>query len=129
MFSTRTVLFALVATAAATLAAKPALADATVKVPFSFTVEGKQCPAGRYVIKGDASTNTVTLISRHSAKVFTWIVVPNGLEGNPRSVVLRFEQSGPQHVLQSIRYGAQSTARLDKHNTSDDEMESERGGR
>ena len=129
MFSTRSVMFALVATAAASFAAKPALADATVKVPFSFTVEGKKCPAGQYVIKGDASSNIVTLVGKHSKQIFSWILVPNTEAGSNPSVVLRFDESGAQHVLQSIKYGAQSTARLDKHTATEEEQESERGGR
>ena len=53
MLNSRFLLVALVATATATLSAKPAHADASVKVPFSFTVDGKLCPAGTYRVKSD----------------------------------------------------------------------------
>jgi len=129
MFSTRSLLFALVATAAATLVARPALADATVKVPFKFMVDGKQCPAGRYLIKGDSQTHIVTLVGRDSSKIFSWIVFPNTGDENDRSVVLHFEQSGAEQVLRSIQYGTQSTLRLKDHTATADEMESESGGR
>jgi hypothetical protein len=130
MFSTRSLLFALVATAAVSLATKPALADASVKVPFSFTVDGKKCPAGRYLVKGDATSNTVTLVGRDSSRIFSWIVIPNTAQGNSQSVVLRFEGAGPEHVLRSIQYGSQATARIQNRTLSGDDADNTaHGGR
>jgi hypothetical protein len=130
MLRTRFLLSALVATAVATLAAKPAHADASVKVPFNFTVDGKQCPAGRYLIRGDEQSNTVTLVGKDSTRIFSWVVVPQGGDANPRSVVLRFDQLSNGHVLRSIQYGLQSTSRLDKQAfQSDETQDGTRGGR
>jgi hypothetical protein len=130
MLRSRFLLVALVATAAATFAAKPARADASVKVPFSFTVDGKECPAGRYLVRGDAMNNTVTLVGRDASRIFSWIIVPRSSEVNPASVVLRFDQRGSDHALRSIQYGSQSTGRLDKQAPPSDEMQdAERGGR
>ena len=129
MLRSRFLLVALVATAAATLAAKPAHADARVKVPFSFTVGGKRCLAGTYLVRGDAASNTVTLVG-HNSSVFSWIILPKVSEVDPNKVVLQFDQAGFDHALRSIQYGSQATARLDTHRQeSDEEQESEHGGR
>jgi hypothetical protein len=128
MLRTRFLWFALVATAAATLTPRLAHADASVKVPFSFTVAGRVCPAGRYIIKGDPGTTTVTLVGRDSSKIFSWIVFPINGDANPKAVVLRFDQSGSEHVLRSIQYGSQSTTRLDVHASPTDAMQDSVGG-
>jgi hypothetical protein len=130
MLNSRFLLVALVATATATLSAKPARADASVKVPFSFTVDGKQCPAGTYRVKSDAPTNTVTLVGRDSSKIFSWIIVPKTGEGDPKKVVLQFDLAGSDHALRSIQFGSQATSRLDTHRQQSDEMQDTvRGGR
>jgi hypothetical protein len=119
---------ALVATSAAALTAVPAHADARVKVPFSFTVNGKVCPAGIYRVKSDRENNAVTLIGRDSAKTFSWVVVPTSASENPNRVVLQFDKSN--HALRSIQYGAESTSRLDtQRHESDEDNDSARGGR
>ncbi len=129
MLRSHFLLVALVATAATTLAAKPAHADARVKVPFSFTVDGKLCPAGMYRVKSDPANNAVTLIGRNS-KTYSWVAVPMTGEGDSKRVVLQFDQAGSDHALRSIQYGAQSTARLDTHVRDSDETEdAARGGR
>jgi len=122
MLRSRFLLVAFAAVATTTFATKPAHADARVQVPFSFTVEGKQCPPGRYIVKGDAGSNTVTLIGRGS-RVFSWIVVPTSVDRTGKEVVLRFDQSGSEHSLRSIQYGAQSTSRIDDHARQSDEMD------
>lgn len=129
MLRSRFLIVALVATAAATLAAKPARADARVKVPFSFTVEGKQCPAGTYMVKGDATTDTVTLVGRDPSKIFSWIIAPNTTGADPNRVVLEFDQAGSEHVLRSIHYGSQATLRLDTRVRPDESEDTVRGGR
>ena len=130
MLRSRFLLVALVAIAAATLTAKQALADASVKVPFSFTVDGKRCPAGTYLLKGDAASNTVTLVGRDSSKIFSWIIVPKTSEVDPNRVILQFDQAGSDHALRSIQYGSQATGRLDTHGRQSDEMQdTARGGR
>src|SRR5215469_7972020 len=115
MLSSRFVFVALLATATATLATKPARADAGVKVPFSFTADGKRCPAGTYQVKSDGGSNSVTLVGRDSSKIFSWVVKPRTGESSPNKVILRFDQAGSDHVLRSIQYGSQETLPLDKH--------------
>lgn len=121
---------ALIATSTAAMVAKPAYADARVQVPFSFTVDGKQCPAGQYTVHGDASSNTVTLVGRDSSRIFSWIVTPANGDLKGKAVILRFDQTGSAHRLRSIQYGTQSTMRLDeKVRHSEEELESPSGGR
>lgn len=130
MLRSRFLLVALVATATAALAAKPASAAARVNVPFSFTVDGKRCPAGTYQIKGDATNNWVALVGRDSSKIFTWVAVPASGEADPTKVVLQFDRDGSDHALRMIQYGSQSTLRLDTHKRQmDEEDDTARGGR
>jgi len=130
MLRSRFLSVALLATAVTTLAAKPALADALVKVPFSFTVKGKLCPAGTYLLKGDATSNTVTLLGHDSSKIFSWIIVPRINEIDPSRIVLQFDQAGSDHALRSIQYGSQGTSRLDRDERRSEEMQDAgRGGR
>ena len=130
MLRSRFFLLAVVATAAATLAAKPANAEARVKVPFSFTVNGKRLPAGTYQVKGDPGSNSVTLVGRDSSKIFSWIAMPMTGQGNPNKVVLQFDQDGSDHALRSIQYGSQATLRLDTREPQSDELDdAARGGR
>jgi hypothetical protein len=130
MLTSRFLLGALVATAAATFAVKPAHADVTVKVPFSFTVDGKQCPAGTYLVKLNPASYTVTLAGHDSSKIFTWVIVPTNEDANPNKVVLQFDGEGSDHTLRSIRYGSQTTSRLDLHpQRADDSENLVRGGR
>ena len=115
--------FALVATAAVTLAAKPAFADANVKVPFSFLVGGKRCPAGTYQVKGDSTGKSVTMVGRDSSVNFTWIVMPKPGEGDPNRVALWFDKTNADHVLRSIQYGPEATPLLDVHERQPGEMQ------
>jgi hypothetical protein len=110
----RTLVPALILTAAAAFATKPALADARVQVPFDFTVNGKQMPAGQYLIKTDKTNNTVTLVSRRSSKVYTWIVVPSNKDPDSSRVVLKFNSSDAGHSLRTIQFGNDVTTRLDQ---------------
>lgn len=105
---------ALVATAAVTFAATPALADGNVKVPFSFTVEGKLCPAGTYQVKGDATGKSVLLVGPGSSLSFRWIVMPKPGDGDPNKVALRFDETNSGHTLRSVQYGPEGTPILDQ---------------
>ena len=128
MFRSGLLLAALVATSAVTLTARPAQAEARLKVPFSFTVNGKVCPAGMYRVKSDRENNSVTLIGRDSSKTFSWIIVPASATEDPNRVVLQFDTAN--HALRSIQYGAQSTSRLDTRQLDPDEAsDAARGGR
>ena len=103
---------AVVATAA--LASTSAMAE-TVKVPFSFTAGGKQCPAGTYTVRrGGVDGSLVTLASREGTRQFTWILRPGDPVSEGKTAVMRFEAQGDNHVLESIHYNSQATASLIK---------------
>jgi hypothetical protein len=130
MFKPHFLFAALIATSTAAMVAKAAHADAKVRVPFSFTVDGKQCPAGQYLVRGDASSNTVTLVGRDSSRIFSWIVTPRTGDPKGTAIVLRFDHSGSANRLRSIQYGAQSTLRLDeKVRHTEEELDAPSGGR
>ena len=104
------------ALAAVALAAIPAVAATTttnLKVPFSFTVNGKECPAGVYSIQRNAVASTVVLQARDSSRSFIWIAGPSETT-KTGSVVLSFDQIGETHVLRSVQSGSLLTHRLDK---------------
>jgi len=102
------------ALAAVALSAIPAMAATatTLKVPFSFTVNGKECPAGVYLIQRDTVASTVMLQARDASKSFIWIAGPSATK-NSDSVVLNFDQIGEKHALRSVQSGSLLTNRLD----------------
>ena len=99
--------------AAAALATNTAMAE-TVKVPFKFTVAGKDFPAGYYSVKREFSLGMVTLRSNATSQSFIWILAPGDPAPTDTAVVLRFDQLGQDHVLQSVQFGPLITSRLDK---------------
>ena len=102
--------------AAAAFTATTAKADATVKVPFSFTVAGKNCPAGYYTVKHDFVHNMVTLQSKDAPRTFSWFLTPSDDTRTESKVTLRFNEFGEEHSLQSVQFGSRTTSRLDKRN-------------
>jgi hypothetical protein len=96
------------------LATTSAKAEAVVRVPFSFTVEGKNLPAGQYIVDRDSYHNLVTLKSRGSSESFTWLLNPGDPDPKASNVVLHFGAQGQIHALQSIQYESLTTRRLDK---------------
>jgi len=99
--------------AAASLVTIPAIAESTsVKVPFSFIVNGRTLPAGMYSVERDTDASFVRLQGKYSSQTFTWIASPNAAQGD--RAVLRFEKQGQVNTLQSIQYGPLVTPRLDK---------------
>ena len=99
--------------ATAALATSSALADTTVNVPFSFTVNGKVCPAGRYSIGRNESNGIVTLRNDDWKSNFAWITTPGDPSPYDGRVILRFDQDGGNYTLQSVQYRSLITARLD----------------
>lgn len=95
------------------LTANTAMA-ATLRVPFSFTVGNKSCPASRYTVTRQADGGIVTLIDATGSCSFGWVVSPGDPAPNDSRVVLRFDEVGQSHALQSVQYGAAITSRLDK---------------
>jgi len=99
--------------AAAALTTSSALAENMVNVPFSFTVNGKNCPAGRYAIDHNLVTGVVTLRNDDWKRSFAWVAGPGDPAPADSRVILRFDENGPVHILQSVQYGTLITARLD----------------
>jgi len=98
--------------AAASFAAISAHAEATLKVPFSFTAAGKALPAGDYVVSKDAKSNLVTLRGKNGGSSFTWVTGPG--DADAKKVTLRFDAVGATHELRTVQYGSSITGRLDK---------------
>ena len=98
--------------AAAALSTTPAMAESTVKVPFSFVSDGHNCPAGVYSVSETNYNNTVTL--HGPTQSFTWMVIPGDSAPSDKRVILKFDQIGQTYLLRSIQYHADTTSRLDK---------------
>jgi hypothetical protein len=109
----RNFVLAPVVMAAAALATNTAMAE-TVKVPFKFTVAGRELPAGYYSVKREMSQGIVTLRSGATSQGFTWILAPGDPAPTDTAVTLRFDELGQDHVLQSVQFGPLITSRLDK---------------
>ena len=103
---------------AGAMAAAPAMAEVIVNVPFEFTVNGKLCPAGQYQIGHDGTSNLVTLRSRAWSRTFAWIAGPGEPSPDDARVILRFDENGDQHQLQSVQFGSLITDRLDHQKRS-----------
>jgi len=100
---------------AAALVPTSAIAETTLKVPFSFTAAGKILPAGLYSVHEDSKEGFVTLTSKDTLRSYVWVVGP--AEPNPdrnAQVSLKFDHMGDVYALRSIQYGSKITAQLDK---------------
>jgi hypothetical protein len=103
----------LATTAMTTLAASAAMAETTLKVPFSFTVAGKICPAGTYSVEKNNIGTLVTLKSKEAPKSFTWAISPGDPLPSDTRVVLSFDALGQTHALRTVQYGPMVTRNLD----------------
>ena len=110
-----TVLASAALMAAAVLATNSAMAETTLKVPFSFTVAGKMCPAGHYTVKENAIGSYVTLTNEDSSRVFMWVLGPGAPDYKSGEVVLKFDVAGQTHLLRSVQFGSMTTPVLDKN--------------
>jgi hypothetical protein len=108
----KSILTAIVITAGG-LATHTAMAETTLKVPFSFTVAGQSMPAGVYSVSKDSLHNVVTLKSMDESKTFSAVLVPGDPSPNDRHVALKFDQSGNGHTLKYIQYGPETTSSLE----------------
>ena len=109
----KSILGAIVLTTAA-LSTHIAKAEATLNVPFSFTVSGQSMPAGVYTVQQNLFHNTVTLRSKNASKSFAYSLGPGEAVGNEDRVTLKFSSSGATHTLRSIQFGSKMTPRLDE---------------
>lgn len=110
-----TVLASAALMAAAVLATNSAMADTTLRIPFSFTVAGKTCPAGRYIVKENAIGSYMTLTNEDSSRVFTWTLGPGNPDPTDNNVVLKFDVAGQTHLLRSVQIGPMITSVLDRN--------------
>jgi hypothetical protein len=101
-----------------TLAASAAMAETTLKVPFSFTVAGKNCPAGTYSVDKNNIGTLVTLKSKDAPESFTWAIAPGDPLPTDTRVVLSFDAIGQTRMLRSVQYGPMITNNLDKNRTN-----------
>lgn len=103
---------------AAALATTNALA--AVNVPFSFTANGKVCPAGYYAIGHDQTTGVLTLRGDNwRVANFQWLVAPGEPAPTDARVVLRFDKDGDNYTLQSVQYRNLITSQLDKKHSNE----------
>jgi hypothetical protein len=109
-----TVLASAALMAAAVLATNSAMAETTLKVPFSFMVAGKICPAGHYTVKENSTGSYVTLVNEDASRVFTFLLLPNSPEFKSGEVVLKFDVAGESHLLRTVQVGSMTTSVLDK---------------
>jgi hypothetical protein len=112
-FTLRTLFLAPVVMAAAALATNTAMAESTtLKVPFSFTVAGKICPAGYYSVQRHLTQSLVTLQSKDGRNTFTWTLSPGDAAPTDTAVKLKFNEVGDTHVLRAVQYGPLETFKL-----------------
>jgi hypothetical protein len=107
-------LLAAIVITAGSLSTHAAIAETTLKVPFSFTVAGQSMPAGTYSVSKDSLHNVVTLKSMDESKTFSAVLVPGDPAPGDSHVALKFDQSGNGHTLKSIQYGPEITSSLEK---------------
>jgi len=100
--------------AAVALSTIPAMASTSksVTVPFSFTVDGKNLPAGEYLVLRDDTQHFVSLQSRDASQRFLWIANPSATKTD--RVILKFNPQGDTHSLESVQFGPLVTSRLDR---------------
>jgi hypothetical protein len=96
---------AMVATAAQ---AAPATRQ-EVKVPFAFTVNGEEMPAGTYSVRQDDSDNAVLLIE--GATTSTWVLTsPVERTSAPKDTSLVFTKIGGRYRLAEVWDGGDGAA-------------------
>ncbi|MGA2046741.1 MAG: hypothetical protein ABSG96_03570 [Terracidiphilus sp.] len=116
-----TFVLASAALAAAALSTIPAMASTatTLNVPFRFTVDGKNLPAGKYMVVREDGHDFVRLKSVDSSYSFVWMASPNASRSD--RVILKFEPQGETHVLESVQSGPLVTRILNrKSKTTED---------
>jgi hypothetical protein len=106
--------------AAAALASQPANAE-RVNVPFSFSAMGKTFPAGTYDVHEDLNGCFVTLRQEDGTKSLTSVLGPGVTNPDYSHVVLRFNVTGEDHVLDSIQLHSKITSHMAKHRHADQE--------
>jgi len=105
-----------IASALLAFAATSAFAETTtVKVPFNFVANGKQCSSGVYSVILDAQFNTVKLQSADGVSSFQWVAVSGSPSPNDMRVILTFDQAKSGYELRTVQYHNKITGKLDKN--------------
>ena len=119
----RNLMLAPAAVLAFALASHAATAEPMAKVPFSFTVEGRICPAGEYLVHRDMRNNTVMLQGRNNKVGYMWSLKAGDGDPAAKNVALQFTEQGENHSLRLIQYGSETTYQLDKKDSNQRERE------
>jgi hypothetical protein len=106
--------------AAAALVTHTASAE-TVNVPFSFSAMGKAFPAGSYTVEKSVNEDFVTLRQNNGTKCMVSILGPGDPDGSDQHVLLRFNITGDDYVLDRIQYHAKVTSHMNKHHQQSQE--------
>jgi hypothetical protein len=101
--------------AATALTTNTAMAQKRLNVPFNFTVDGQNWPAGVYEVEKDSSGEVVTLRSIDASKTASFIMHAGDPEPTDRRVMLKFDDAGSIHALRSVQYES-LTSRILKYN-------------
>jgi hypothetical protein len=117
-FRTFVLASAVVASAALTTIPAVAATSTTLKVPFSFTIDGHVLPAGEYSVVRDINHNFVHLRSANSSDEYTW--VGSGSADRADRVVMTF--NAENHALETVQSGAVITPRIDKKSKTRESM-------
>ncbi len=110
------------------VAATTANAEAAIKVPFKFTVAGKTCPAGIYIVDRDTNSHLIKMHSRDGSETFHWLVGPGNPNPTDNRIILHFDDSGQNHSLQSVQYGSMITSRFQEKATTTNGASRSTGG-
>ena len=110
----RFILRSLVLSSAALCATAAFAADQVrLDVPFNFVAKGHAYQAGSYRVQIDLVRSFVTLSNaKATTQPMTWLVKPGNADHH-RKVSMTFDVVGPDHVLQTVQYGAFVTPNLD----------------
>lgn len=101
--------------AATALTTNTAMAEKRLNVPFNFTVNGQNWPAGVYAVAKDSSGEVVTLRSIDASKSASFIMHAGDPEPTDRRVMLKFDDTGSTHALRSVQYES-LTSHIRKYN-------------
>ena len=87
----------------------------TVKVPFNFVANGKQCSSGVYSVILEAQFNIVKLQSVDGVSSFQWVAGAGSPSPTDMRVILTFDQAKGRYALRTVQYHNKITGKLDKN--------------
>lgn len=94
---------------------------AVLHVPFAFTVNGHNLPAGDYSVNSRLNGDAVILTTADHKQQFSWLLLPGDPAPGDSKVIMKFDTTDSGYQLRSIQYRALITSRLDKksHDSED----------